>query len=104
MSHRELDEDHRLAEDRAPDLGAGDHVRDLDEGVVQRAVVERSDPSLRHQRLPRVLHESPAAVLLVDLDTGRVVQANPAGRELTPVPPTLPSPVAAWSALADLRA
>ena len=40
---------------------------------------------LQHARLPRVLHESPAAVLLVDLVDRCVVQANPAGRDLATV-------------------
>ena len=54
------------------------------------------------ERLPRVLPDSPAAVLLVDLETGRVVQANEAGRELAPGVP-LPSPVADWVQAAVLR-
>ncbi|MCW2614411.1 MAG: putative sensor protein [Frankiales bacterium] len=77
--------------------------RPLDETVIARAAGESSDPSLQHERLPRVLHDSPVAVLLVDLGSGCVVQANPAGRALTDAPPSLPQSVAQWSADADLR-
>ena len=46
--------------------------------AVQRAVevvMEHGEPSLQHSRLPRVLHETPAAVLLLDATTRCVVQA-----------------------------
>ena len=55
------------------------------------------------QRLPRVLHESPAAVLLVDLDERAVVQVNPAARALGPASLTLPVPVATWVAEAEVH-
>ena len=77
---------------------------DLDEArVVRRAVDEgRADPALRRHRLPRVLHESPAAVLLLDLDDACLVQANPAGRALVPAW-SLPAPLADWTGSATLR-
>ena len=70
---------------------------------VQRAVDDvGAERSLQHHRLPRVLHDSPASVLLVDLDEGCVVQANPPGRELAPGSP-LPTPVEDWVVAAALR-
>ncbi len=65
--------------------------------------VEHADPALRQHRLPRVLHDSPAAVLLVEAGSGCVVQANAAGRALAPSLEQLPAPVSAWSAAAELR-
>jgi hypothetical protein len=52
--------------------------------------------------LPRVTAENPAAVLLVDLATRRVVQANPLARQLAPGV-DLPAAVDAWSDAAELR-
>ncbi len=74
--------------------------------AVRRAVddaVEHAEPSLRRHRLPRVLHDSPAAVLLVDTTERQVVQANPAARALTPGLDGLPVPVGAWGEAAALR-
>ena len=49
--------------------------------AVQEAVDDdRTGAALRLRRLPRVLHDSPASVLLLDLTDQAVVQANPAGR------------------------
>lgn len=79
----------------------------LDESLAVRGAVddavEHAAPVLRHHRLPRVLHDSPAAVLLVEAGSGCVVQANAAGRALTPSLDALPAPVDAWSAAAALR-
>jgi PAS domain S-box-containing protein len=75
----------------------------LDDSLAVRRAMEDAEPSLRRHRLPRVLHESPAAVLLVDTVTRCVVQANPAGRSLAPEVGELPVPVHAWRLAADLR-
>ena len=77
---------------------------DLDDArAVQRAVDDDSTgAALRLRRLPRVLHDSPACVLLLDLTDDAVVQANPAGRELLPEH-GLPTRVADWVAAADVR-
>ena len=70
---------------------------------MQRAVDDdRTGAALRLRRLPRVLHDSPACVLLLDLSDGAVVQANPAGRDLVPGR-RLPAVVPDWVAAADLR-
>ena len=61
-----------------------------------------SGRALRSRRLPRVLHESPASLLLLDLSDGRVVQADAAGLDLVPGC-RLPVGVAAWVRSADLR-
>jgi PAS domain S-box-containing protein len=53
-------------------------------------------------RLPRVLHEVPAAVLLVDLDSRAVVHANPAARQLVGASLDLPVTTAVWSLAARL--
>ncbi len=52
--------------------------------------------------LPRVTAENPAAVLLVDLSTRRVVQANPLAMQLAPGV-DLPAAVDTWSDAAELR-
>ncbi|MGZ6793298.1 MAG: PAS domain-containing protein, partial [Mycobacteriales bacterium] len=52
--------------------------------------------------LPRVLHDVPAAVLLVDLDSGDVVHANPAARRLVGPEVELPVKTAAWTLAARL--
>ena len=71
--------------------------------MVQEAVDDdRTGASLRRRRLPRVLHDSPASVLLLDLSDGAVVQANPAGRDLVPGH-ALPSGVREWVEAAGLR-
>ena len=77
------------------------HERATDETrAVQRAVDDDGSRGvLRARALPRVLHDSPAAVLLLDLVHDCVVQANPAGRELAPAL-GLPAPVAEWVAAA----
>jgi PAS domain S-box-containing protein len=79
----------------------------LDETLaVRRAVdvaLEETSPALQHARLPRVLHDSPAAVLLVDVSSASVVQANPAGRDLAPDLGGLPVEVRRWSEQAALR-
>lgn len=72
---------------------------------VRRAVdasLDRPTLGLRHPRLPRVLHDSPAAVLLVDVATTQVLQANPAGCRLAPDLGALPVQVARWSEQASL--
>lgn len=51
--------------------------------------------------IPRVLHDTPAAVLLVDLDDGTVIQANRRARELAPGV-ALPATVDAWGRAAGL--
>lgn len=86
-----------MTADRVEALSAGP----LDERTVARAVREADGP-LPHLRLPRVLHDSPAAVLLVDLESGSVVHANPAALALTGGHHPLPSLVADWDADADL--
>jgi PAS domain S-box-containing protein len=68
------------------------------------AVDEAADSgrvALAHQRLPRLLHEAPAACLLVELTTGCVVQANHAGRDLAPEV-ELPVPTAEWAQAAGI--
>ena len=71
--------------------------------AVQQAVdADSTGAALRLRRLPRVLQDSPACVLLLDLADDAVVQANPAGRELLPGG-VLPTGVAAWVAAAGLR-
>jgi PAS domain S-box-containing protein len=55
---------------------------------------------LAPSRLPGVRHDAPA-ILLVDLATGSVVQANPAARALAAT--ALPAPVAAWVAAVGMR-
>ncbi len=67
------------------------------------SAVEGSQLSLRRHRLPRVLHDSPAAVLLVEAGSRSVLQANPAGRALTPALGSLPATVAEFREAADLR-
>ena len=88
--------------DRSP--GAALSRRTYDSLRTQRAVdeaVETGRTALGHQRLPRLLHEAPAACLLVDVDTGRVVQANTAGLEMAP-DARLPAAAAAWTGAARL--
>ena len=75
----------------------------LDDTRAVRRAVEHAETSLRRHRLPRVLHDSPAAVLLVDVVERRVVHANPAGRALTPSLDALPVPVEQWRVAAGLR-
>src|SRR3954449_10173460 len=52
--------------------------------------------------LPRVTSDSPAAVLLVELDSRRVVQANPLATQLAPGV-GLPASIDDWSDAAGLR-
>src|SRR3712207_4140085 len=52
--------------------------------------------------LPRVTSDSPAAVLLVELDTRSVVQANPLATQLAPGV-SLPAAIDDWSDAAGLR-
>ncbi len=70
-----------------------------------RAVAGVVDPAaaLPPGGYSRVLHDVPAAVLLVDVRHGTVVQANPAGRELAPGL-RLPALSATWGAAAGLVA
>jgi PAS domain S-box-containing protein len=79
----------------------------LDESrAARRAVgqaVDSAEPSLRRHRLPRVLHDSPAAVLLVETASRCVVQANAAARALTPSLGRLPAVVEDWRVAASLR-
>jgi PAS domain S-box-containing protein len=71
--------------------------------AVQEAVDDdRTGAALRLRRLPRVLHDSPACVLLLDLSDDAVVQANPAGHALVPGL-ALPSSVDDWVAATGLR-
>ncbi len=81
-----------------PDIDAS---ATLSEQGVERAVSDGSDTALRRHRLPRVLHDSPASALLLELETASVVQANPAGRGMLPGH-GLPSSVADWVAAAAL--
>jgi PAS domain S-box-containing protein len=84
--------------------GAALSRRTSDSLRTQQAVddaVETGRAALRHQRLPRLLHEAPAACLLVDRETGCVVQANTAGREMAPGT-GLPSAPADWTVDARL--
>jgi PAS domain S-box-containing protein len=65
----------------------------------------RDDRSLEQafaDLFPRVLHDAPSAILLVDLQQGTVTFANARARELAPSTP-LPCPTDEWSAAADLR-
>jgi PAS domain S-box-containing protein len=69
--------------------------------TVQRAVddaVDDHSPRRPAEHLPRVLHEAPAACLLLDVETGCVVQSNLAGRALADLP--LPAAAAEWNAAA----
>jgi PAS domain S-box-containing protein len=79
----------------------------LDETLAARRAVddalEHPSPALQHDRLPRLLHDSPAAVLLVDVGSARVVQSNDAGRSLAPDLGSLPVEVRRWSESAALR-
>ena len=52
--------------------------------------------------LPGVLHDRPAATLLVDLRTATVVHVNALALELAPDEP-IPAPLSAWSRAAGLR-
>jgi PAS domain S-box-containing protein len=82
-------------------LSGGRSARDVD---LEHAVNDdQAGPGgeLARSRLPRVLHEAPAAVLLVDLATSTVVLGNPAGRALAPT--GLPAPIAGWVDGARLR-
>jgi len=80
--------------------------RAVDSYRTERAVeaaVGAGRPELRGNRLPRLLHDAPAAVLLVDLDGGCVVQANAVGRGLAPEQ-SLPSRLGEWTRAAGLTA
>jgi PAS domain S-box-containing protein len=84
--------------------GAALSRRTVDSFRTRQAVddaVASGGATLSRQRLPRLLHEAPAACLLVDVTTGGVVQANTAGREMAPDAP-LPSAPVAWTAAARL--
>jgi PAS domain S-box-containing protein len=63
--------------------------------------VQTGRGALRRERLPRLLHDAPAACLLVDVRTGCVVQANAAGRILAP-DVGLPAAPGAWLRAAGL--
>lgn len=52
--------------------------------------------------LPRVLHDSPAAVLLVDLDAGQITYANRQAMLMAP-DGALPMPINAWATMAELH-
>jgi PAS domain S-box-containing protein len=69
-------------------------------GAVAVAVGTRDRFSRRN--LSRVLHDVPAALLMLDTSTGSVTYGNPAARELSSV--DLPVGAAQWSAAAGLRA
>jgi PAS domain S-box-containing protein len=73
-------------------------TRQLDDTLeTQRAVDDAMSPRPTGSRgLPRVLHEAPAAVLLVDVRSGRVVEANAAGRRLGGPQTPLPVPARRW--------
>ena len=88
---------------RAPAPASSGPDLDDETRLVRSAVADdRSGEVLRAQRLPRVLHDSPASVLLLDLSDARIVQANPPGRLLVP-DLDLPAGAAAWIAGAELR-
>jgi PAS domain-containing protein len=77
----------------------------VDSVETQRAVDSARDTgrrALRSDRLPRLLHEAPAACLLVDVEAGCVVQANTAGRGMA-ASASLPVTAAAWLAAAGIR-
>ena len=63
---------------------------------------DRTGAARGPRRLPRVLPDSPACVLLLDLTLGAVVEASDAARDLVPGR-DLPSGVPEWVAAADLR-
>jgi PAS domain S-box-containing protein len=52
--------------------------------------------------MPRVLHDAPAAIVLVDLEAGTVTFANSRAQEMAPST-RLPCGIDAWAAAADLR-
>jgi PAS domain S-box-containing protein len=52
--------------------------------------------------LPRVLHDSPAAVLLVDLDAGRITYTNRQAMLMAP-DRSLPMPINEWATVAGLH-
>jgi PAS domain S-box-containing protein len=80
--------------------------RPLDEtlqtGRAVAAVTCAPDAVLERRQLPRVLHDAPAAIVLVELSTGCVVQANPVGRELAG-DVAFPAPVHDWVVSAELH-
>lgn len=69
--------------------------------VGDTAVTGRAGPALV-ELLPRVLHDSPAAMLLVDLTRGEVTYANQQAILMSP-DLTLPVPLNEWSKVAGLR-
>ena len=87
----------RRADDSRPELS--DRSRKGAEMLEE--VVELSAPP--PGGYSRILHDVPAAVLLADVDTGRVMHANPVARQLAP---DLPLPVSstAWVRTAGLVA
>ena len=88
---------------RPQDAGPDDRLLVVSTARDAAEAVDASGPALRRNRLPRVLHDSPAAVLLVEAASGCVVQANAAGRALTPDLGVLPATVGDWSGAALLR-
>jgi PAS domain S-box-containing protein len=74
----------------------------LQTGRAVAASTVAPDPALEQQQLPRLLHDAPAAILLLELRSGCVVQANPAGRALTG-PVAFPVPARAWADAVELR-
>ncbi|MFP5218171.1 MAG: SpoIIE family protein phosphatase [Actinomycetes bacterium] len=86
-------------------LGADLSRRAYDSLRTQEAVgvaVANGRPALRSERFPRVLHDAPAACLLVDLIGHRVVQSNAVARRLA-ADVALPTTAHAWVAAAGLR-
>jgi PAS domain S-box-containing protein len=70
-------------------------LRDVDDAV------SNGQDALHDQRLPRLLHDAPAACLLLDVSTGSVVQANATGRDMARQEP-LPVPAGAWISAAGV--
>ena len=81
--------------------GAALSRRTLDTLHAVDDAVDSGGVALAHDRLPRLLHEAPAACLLVDLSSGCVVQANTAGRSLAP-DVDLPVPAQEWACAAGI--
>jgi hypothetical protein len=69
--------------------------------VGDTAVTGPAGPALV-ELLPRVLHDSPAAMLLVDLTRGEVTYANRQAILMSPDLP-LPVPINEWARVAGLR-
>jgi len=87
-------------------FGAALHRRAVAGPVPAQPAVNQADDAAHRAPtsvpLPRLLHEAPAACLLVDVDSGHVVQVNAAGRAMG-AGTSLPCPAGAWLAAAGIR-